>query len=196
LIESDRRNYAGFQRQLVSGVRVAQDNEFDRVRTQVEAALFPNFHIDMLFAFLALGSATLTGYGAYAMVLKEQMIAQRATVFEENSIDFARRFRLTLDAPIPPGHRATWAQRDILAKAKLHSELTSITLDTDFPGILVRDRGGTGNSDFIEVHIFGTLNRYSIERLIGPAPKTREDRVIWQRLQRQLGLLSIPVETI
>jgi hypothetical protein len=176
LIESDRRNYTSFQRQLVSGARVAEDNKYDLIRTQVEAALFPNFHLDMLFGFLALGGATLTGYGPYAMVLKEQMIGKRTTVFEENSLDFARKRRLVLAEPLPPGFRATWAKRDMLAKAKLHSEVTASTLDVDFPRILVRDRGGTGNSDFIEVHIFGTVNRYTIERLIGPTPKTREDR--------------------
>jgi len=143
-----------------------------------------------------LGSTSLTGYGAYAIVLKEQMIAHRATVFEENPLNLSRKFRLLLTDPIPPGFRATWAQRDILAKAKLHAEVTSATLDADFPHILVRDRGGTGDSDFIEVHIFGTLNRYTIERLIGPAPKTREDKLIWEKLRRQLASLGIPVETI
>jgi hypothetical protein len=125
LIDSDRRNYTSFQRQLLSGARVAEANEYDFVRTQVEAALFPNFHPDILFGFLALGGATLTGYGAYAMVLKEQMIANRATVFEENSLDFARKHRLALADPLPPGFRATWANRDVLAKAKLHRRFGS-----------------------------------------------------------------------
>jgi hypothetical protein len=196
LIDSDRRTYTSYQRQLVSGSRVAEENQFDRVRTQVEAALFPNFHLDVLFGFLALGTTTLTGYGAYALVLKEHMIAHRATVFEQNCINFARKFRLALADPVPPGYRAAWAHRDVLAKAKLHTDLTSTTQDTDFPRILVNDRGGTGNSDFIEVHIFGPLNRYTIERLIGPAPKTREDRLLWRRLGRQLGTVGIPVETI
>jgi hypothetical protein len=84
LVESDRRTYTGFQRQLASGARVAEDNNFDRVRTQVEAALFPNFHADMLFGFLSLGDSILTGYGAYAMVLRDDMISHRASVFEEN----------------------------------------------------------------------------------------------------------------
>ncbi len=196
LIGSDRRTYTSYQRQLAYGARVAEDNEFDRIRTQVEAALFPNFHQDMLFGFLSLGGVSLTGYGAYAMVLKENMIAHRATVFEENRIRWAKKLRLVLTDPIPSGYRATWPRRDALAKAKLHSEIDRVTPEAKFPTILVHDRGGTGNSDFIEVHIFGPLNRYTIEKLIGPIPKTREDRLIWRRLERELKTLGISVESI
>jgi hypothetical protein len=196
LIESDRRTYTSYQRQLAYGARVAEDNEYDRVRTQVEAALFPNFHEDMLFGFLSLGNMTLTGYGAYAMVLKEEMIAHRATVFEENPMQLGRKLRFALTDPIPPGYCATWPRRDALAKAKLHSEIETTIPDVKFPAILVNDRCGTGNSDFIEVHIFGPVNRYTIERLIGPIPKTREDRLIWRRLERRLKNLGISVESI
>jgi hypothetical protein len=196
LIDSDRRTYTGYQRQLAYGARVAEDNEFDRIRTQVEVALFPNFHQDMLFGFLSLAGASLTGYGPYAMVLKDDMIAHRATVFEENPIQLTKKLRLALTDTIPTGYRATWARRDVLAKAKLHSEIDRNTPDAKFATILVNDRGETGNSDFIEVHIFGPLNRYTIERLIGPIPKTREDRLIWHRLERQLKVLGIAVEPI
>jgi hypothetical protein len=196
LVESDRKTYTSYQRQLAQGARVAEDNEFDRVRTQVEAALFPNFQSEMLFGFLALGNTLLTGYGAYAMVLKEGMIAHRTSVFEENLINLARKLRLRLTDPVPPGYRATWGQRHILAKAKLHSEIVPTTSDDQFPAILVKDVGGTGGSDFMEAHIFGPVNRHTIEKLIGPIPRTREDRLILRRLTRQLAELGIPVEAI
>lgn len=195
LLETDRRTYTSYQRQISHGARVAENNDYDRVRTQVEAALFPNFHENMLFGFLYLGGSTLTGYGAYAMVLKEEMIAHRTTVFEENPIQLSTKLRLKLTDPIPPGYRAIWSQRDELAKAKLHSEIAAGTRVDEFPAILVHDGGGTGNSDFIEAHIYGPINRDTIERLIGPIPQTREDRLIWKRIERQLDPLGIAVET-
>ena len=65
IFESDRRTYTGYHRQLASGARVAEENKFDRIRTQVEAALFPNFYSEMIFGFISIGNATLKGYGAY-----------------------------------------------------------------------------------------------------------------------------------
>jgi hypothetical protein len=196
LVQSDRRNYTSFQKQLASGARSAEDNQFDKVRTQLEAALFPNFHPEILFGFLSFEDAALTGYGAYAMVLKTDLIAHRATVFEENLLTFSRKMRLMLHEPVPPGYRAVWNERSALAKSKLHSELTSATADAEFPAILLKDKGGTADSDFIEVHIFGPLNRHTLERIIGPEPKTREDRLIWKKLQRQLAAEGVSVETV
>jgi hypothetical protein len=150
----------------------------------------------MIFGFLSIGSSALTGYGAYSMQLKEAMISHRTTVFEENLIKLALRLRLLLSDPIPPGYRAVWSQRSDLAKAKLHSELSEHTKDNEFPGILVKDKGGTESSDFIEVHIFGLINRYTIENVYGPKPMTREDRLILQKLERQLKSLGVPMEII
>jgi hypothetical protein len=194
LIESDRRTYTKFQRQLAYGARVAEDNEADRVRTQFEAALFPNFHQDVLFALLSMNNRGLTGYGAYAMILKEDMIAHRASVFEENLLMLSAKRAFLLHEPIPPGFRAEWGERNTLAKAKLHSEIGPGTCEADFPAILVRDGGGPGNSDFIEVHIYGPLNRYTIERVVGPTPRTREDRAIWKRLERLLSDIGAYLE--
>lgn len=196
LVESDKRTYVGFHKQLAAGARVAEDNKFDRIRTQVESALFPNFHSEIIFGCLSLGGSRLTGYGEYAMVIKDKMIAHRATVFDENPITLSKKLKLSLTDPFPPGYRAVWSERDSLAKAKLHSDINSDTKDDDFPHILLNDRGGTADSDFIEVHIFGPLNQQSIERVIGPVPKTRDDRLIWQRLQRQLAKAGIEVETV
>ena len=54
LIESDRFNYTSYQRQLSQGARVAEDNEFDRVRTQVEAAI-SDFYRSATLVFRVMG---------------------------------------------------------------------------------------------------------------------------------------------
>lgn len=124
------------------------------------------------------------------------MIQHRTTVFEENLMILAKKLRLSLSDPVPAGHRATWTRRHMLAKAKLHSEINPGTLESNFPEVLASDRGGTTSSDFIEAHIFGPINSHTIEALIGPVPKTREDRLIWSRLERQLTSLGIRVEAV
>lgn len=194
LIESDRRTYTSFQRQLMSGALIAETNEADRVRTQFESALFPNFHEDILFACLSLNNLGITSYGPYTMVLKEALIAHRTSVFQENLLVLSQREGFLLHESIPPGFRAEWSQRHLLAKAKLHPDIEPTTRDDEFPGILLKDRGGTGNSDFIEAHIYGPLNRHTIERVVGPVPRTREDRLIWKRLKRLLGEIGANLE--
>ena len=193
LIEGGR-TYTSYHRQLASGARLAEDNEWDRTRTQVDAALFPNFHQDIVFASLSLDCRGMSGYGEYAMVLKEPLIARRASVFEANPYDLTERLGWLLTKPIPPGYRAPWNERHLLAKAKLHAELSASTKDADFPPILAFDRGGTG-SDFIEVHIYGPLSKYSVEKVIGPKPRTREDHLIFRRLDRKLSEIGVTLET-
>ena len=189
------KTYTSYHQQLASGARIAEENQWDRTRTQVDAALFPNFHKDIVFASLSLDGHGMSGYGTYVMVLKEPLIARRASVFEANPYDLAEKLGWLLTKPIPPGYRAGWDERQLLATAKLHAELTPETQDTDFPSILANDRGGTGNSDFVEVHVYGPLNKYSIEKVIGPLPRTREDRLIVKRLVRKLSEIGASLET-
>lgn len=194
LLESDTRTYTSYQRQVFLGARVPEENEFDQIRTQFEAALFPNFHHDILFACLSLDGRGLTSYGAYALVLKDEMITHRATVFEENPYIFSQKHGLRMGERLPVGYRTTWARRDALAKAKLHSEIGPTTDDEDFPNILLKDRNGPGDCDYIEVHIFGRLNRYSIKRVVGKRPRTSEDQLIWTKLERLLDEIGATME--
>ncbi|ATQ68519.1 hypothetical protein CQW49_11985 [Methylosinus trichosporium OB3b] len=190
----DGRTYTSYHKQLASGARVAEENEWDLTRTQVEAALFPNFHAEIVFASLTLDGAGMSGYGAYTLVLKEATISRRASVFEGNPYDLAERLNWLLTKPIPQGYRAIWSERNLLAQAKLHVELTPDTADVEFPAILARDGGGTGNSDFIEVHIYGALNKYAVAKVLGPKAATREDREILKRLGRKLIELGATLE--
>ena len=67
------------------------------------------------------------------------MIAHRTTVFEENPFHFSRRHRLSLTQTIPPGYRAVWESRQEIAKAKLHTKLTSKTKVQEYGDILMTD---------------------------------------------------------
>lgn len=196
LIENENTSYSTYHLELIGQIRSPEDNEFDRVRTQFESALFPNFHREIRFGALSLDDRWLGSYGPYAMILKEGMIAHRASVFEENPFVFATRHQILLNRPIPPGYRASWDQRDTLGKAKLYPKLRPTTDPSEFPRILLEDRAGTGDNDFIEVHIFGSFNRNSIEKVIGPPPTRREEKVLWARLKRLMSEIGGNVEEI
>ena len=196
LIEDQNMSYATYHLELINQTRSPKDNEFDRVRTQFESALFPNFHQQIRFGALSLDDQWLRSYGPYAMVLKEGTIAHRASVFEENPYIFATRHKVLLSSPIPPGYRASWDCRDRLGKAKLYSKLGPDTDSGEFPKILLEDRGGTADSDYIEVHIFGSFNRNSIEKVIGPPPRRREEKVLWAKLKRLMSNIGGTVEEI
>lgn len=99
-----------------------------------------------------------------------------------------------MNQELPPGYRATWAERHVLAKAKLQPEIRPTTVSAEFAGILARDGGGTANSDFIEVHIFGAITRNTIESVHARKPKTKEDRVIWNKMARSMSDMGIGIE--
>lgn len=193
LVGSTENIYVSFATEVAAGVRRPRDNEFDRVRQQYESALFPYFHEKILFACLTLDGRGMSGYGAYYLLLKDVMVAQRSTVFEENPHTFVEKHNILLNKPIPPGYRATWDNRHSLAQAKLYPEINKDTKVVDFPAILAKDNKGTGNSDFIEVHIFGSINLKALESVTGTVPRLKEDRTIWKSIKRKLATQGIRV---
>ena len=164
LFEDRNKNYTSYHHHLAAKVRNPADNEFDRVRTQYEAALFPNFYQEIIFASLTLNNKGVRGYGNYFIILKDEMLAHRATVFEENPHLFVQRHKVLLSEPLPPGFRATWDERDKLAKAKLYPKLTSNTQPVDFPSVPVTPiiffwRGRYGTIYSISLSILPALRR-------------------------------------
>lgn len=190
LVKSDKNHYTSYQAQVHAGTRDPEENEWDTVRTQYESALYPNFQNDIIFACLTLSQSGMSGYGGYSIILKDEMVAHRASLFEENPHNFINRHKILMNKPIPPGYRAIWSSKSDLAKAKLHAQIDKNTTTADHPSILQKDHGGTGDGDFIEVHIYGSLNRRAIEKVVGYKPKTFEDRVIWKRVKRELDSLG------
>ncbi len=191
LAQGDEFSYASFAKQVKAGTRSPADNVFDRTRLQFENALFPNFSEDILFGSLSLEERGMSGYGGYDIVLKDQMISQRATVFEENPYNFATKHHIGMADVFPPGYRATFNNRQILAVSKLHSAIDKGLGITEFADVLQKDKGGTGNSDFIEVHIYGTINRKTIEKIVASEPITRDDKLLWKAWAKKLRAAGV-----
>lgn len=196
LLENDRRPYSTYHMELNAGLRVPEDNVYDRTRTQFENALFPQFYVEIRYAALSLEGRWLHWFGDYAMILKEHMIGHRTTVFEENPYLFAKKHNLRMLDAFPPGYRTVWARRGELAMAKLFTRLDSNTDSAKYSSILMSGGSTDGSADYIEAHIFGPFNRSAIERIVGPVPKSREDKLLWRQLKRVAARSGVGVEEL
>jgi hypothetical protein len=153
----------------------------------VDALLFPHYHEEMCFAALTCNDRGLsTTYGTVAIIFKGPMIVLRASVFEENPFTFCQKHNIVAGSALPPGFRADWGQRNQLAKAKLHAELTGATPKSEFAGILLKDSTALGDDDFIEVHIYGGFNSSAIEMVTYKKPTRREDISIYRSFVSKL----------
>jgi hypothetical protein len=196
LVEDEGISYTSFARQVQSGRRNPLDQGHDPIRNQFENAVFPNYYHSILFASLSMTGKGLSGYGGCTMVLKDHMIHDRATVFEENPAILGNESKLNLglNDRFPPGYRATWHDRPKLAMAKLHSSIEPDTNEDDFDSLLQSDNGKTDNSNCIEVHIYGSINVHSIEWLSTTKNLQRKDDLVWRALQIRAKELGIKAE--
>jgi hypothetical protein len=96
---------------------------------------------------------------------------------------------------VPKGFRATWGRRDLLAVAKLELVLEPDTPPASFPSVLLRVGSSSQDDDFVEVHIYGSLHRRNISRLIVRRPKPKADRAILKQLKARLTAIGATVET-
>ncbi len=196
IVMSDNVALVSFHQQVASGSRMPENNAWDQGRAAAESTILPNFYDQISFAALSLDGRGVTSFGEYSIVLKEEATALRASVFEENPFLFNQRHRVIAGQLPPPGYRASWSQRHILAKAKLQPLLNASTTPDQFAGILITQASPPENADFIEVHIFGGIPRLAIERVIGPIPKSVADRVLLKRVERRLHEVGATLEVI
>jgi hypothetical protein len=168
-VESNTLLYATYAGLMEAGARLPAPDVDDARRRSVEAILFGSYGEAMRYAALSLTGAGLDSYGPIAMVLRDQAIAQRASLLEENSFDFVERHKLRPGTAIPAGFRSPWVTRHQLAMAKCASEIDATTSEIEHPSLLCRSSRDRRTDKFIEVFIFGPFGRGAIERLVLPA---------------------------
>jgi hypothetical protein len=172
LLSSESAVYTSFYRQRSSGARRAEDTPIETQREATDVRMFPSYNEHICFAALSLSGMGVLSYGACCLVLKSTAIAQRASAFWENSVDFCNRVCPEQTKPIPPGYRAPWPMRARLAAAKAEPELDAQSTREEFSLILL------DGTRFIEVHIYGPFNRESFDRLLFPKASTKADRAM------------------
>lgn len=196
LLNSENQLYVSYYRQVHSGARIPEDNEWDPGRAAAESTISPYFYTELVYGALSLDGRGVKAFGAYSMVLRDNNIRLRTTLFEENSFLFCTRQKISAGKPAPAGYRASWSRRDALAKAKLHSRLDSETVAAKFPQVLLRDADDPIEADFIEAQIYGPIHQSAIERVVGPRPTSGPQRVIWKSVEASLKKIGASMEVV
>jgi uncharacterized Zn finger protein (UPF0148 family) len=194
LARSDDQGYATYYQLLHSGARFPAGDEWDRLRQLADVELFGVAAENIRFGLLSLNDLGLPHYGEVSLVLHEKMVGHRATAFEENSAVFFQKCRQKGEEPPRiRGHRARWEDRDKLAIAKHGAELTSG--DRDWATILTRAGEHPAEDVFIEVHVYGSLTRRSLRRVLARR-RPGQSAALFEDMRDRLSEVQVKVEEI
>src|SRR5205823_5046023 len=109
LASSQKQGYATYYQQTESEVRFPEDDRWTKLREVADSALFAGYRERIRFAALSLDGVGLPHYGDCFMTAREDMIAHRASLYEDNSaVLVEQRGPRIADEP---GHRGVWAER-------------------------------------------------------------------------------------
>lgn len=193
LVRRDNRLLETFHQDVEAEARLPELNEFDRIRAGVDATFFPYYYERIRFAALSIDGQGSFAYGGGCMVLKETSIAERSTVFEENTLMFVRRRGHPAGSPPPPGYTVPWPKRAQLGIAKLAERVEPYMTEEALPSLVLQQTGRTEGDDFLEVHIYGPVHRSAVVSLTGKMPQQAADRVLVLQLQRDLEAAGVQV---
>jgi hypothetical protein len=162
LLEDQNALWRSFYDQVEGGLRRPETTQVEDERSLADERLFPKYRNEICFAALSLNGLAPAYYGTCCITFEETVVAHRASVFEENSLNLVRKINF---APIPSGFRACWERRGQLAGAKLGSKIDVGLSDSDFAGLLMSLNPADTDPDFIEVHIYGALHGSAISQV-------------------------------
>lgn len=195
LAASTRQLYATYYQLIQAGVRLPDGDDWDIVRELADTVLFPHYKQEMRFGALSLDCRGLPNYGECSIVLRDDLIADRTSVFEENSALFMERhdIKISRKPNLPKGYRTTWADRARLGVAKLHGRFDSTTTPDKYSRILLSAGGSSEDDDFIEVHIFGPMTVLTMEQVIVIAPQASKRATITRAIKSKLAKHNVQV---
>lgn len=191
----DNQLYNTFYNQLSGLSRLPEDSKFDGERLQADTLIFPHYHEKIVFSALTLNDQGSVSYGAHTVVLKDEAICHRASVFEQNTLVFCKNHNLSIGMDVLKGYRASWENKGKLAKAKLYSKISEDTQSEQYPDILLQNNlSGTDKDDFIEVHIYEGFSRGAIKKISFGKTNDRAETLLINVLIEKLKKLDIEAE--
>lgn len=196
LATSENELYATYYQLIESGVRLPAGDKWDTLRVMADSALFPGYKSHVRFAALSLDGVGLFNYGNCLIVLRDALIAHRASVFEENSVLFMKhhRIRMSEAAKLPRGYRSTWKDRAKLCVAKIHNRIDADTQANEYSALVLREGATSEEDEFIEVHIYGSISIRTIEKVIlSPRLKRRQRATILKALKERLEKAGVTI---
>ena len=196
LASSPRQIYGTFYQLVDAGIRLPEGNQWDILRELADTVLFPGYKKEIRFGALSIDDQGLPNWGDCSIVLREPMIAERASVFEENSALFVERrnVKISRTVKLPKGFRATWQEREKLAVAKLGDRIDSATTPDKYSQILLDPGATSEDDDFIEVHIFGPMTVLTMERVVVIAAQPSKRATIRRAIKSRLNKHKVKVK--
>jgi hypothetical protein len=196
LATTDNELYATYYQVVEAGLRLPTGEKWDIIRVLTDDALFPAYKQHIRFAALSLDRVGLSNYGDCSMVLRDNMIAHRASVFEENSVTWMIRhgFSISNAHNLPSGYRAVWNERNKLAVAKLADKFRPDTQPDSYPSLLLKQGAIPEDDQFIEVHVWGPMTVRTFEHVTIKQPQKKAGRAILNALRERLGKAGVTME--
>lgn len=181
--------YSSYNSLTTAKVRKLAQEIHHRMRTEVEAKLFPGYGNKIIYAAVYLDGKGLYSYGAYGMLVHQLVLEKRASVLEENSFTMIERLKPGPGMDIPPGHRAIWQYRDLLAVAKLTPSMSATLTEEQFTQLLLKCDGDRHTDEFMEVHIFGELDLQCFDGIVAPTRIGQDDMRLHMKIRDLAGYL-------
>lgn len=195
LTSSDLELYSTYYKLIEAGVRLPSGERWDKLRQLADVSLFGLFNAQQIrFAALSIEDVAPRSYGECCLVLREDRIAHRASLFHDNSAVLMARLRYD----VLLGFRATWEDRTMLCVAKIAEHLQSDTLTSSFPGLLMQIGMTSEDERFVEVHIWGSITRRSLEkvRFVALPGTERPSQGRLKALRDRLAEIGVPLEVL
>lgn len=191
LLVSDRNLYGTYYGMIDAGLRLPTSDGWDVVRRGNEEEVFPGYKEHIRFGNLALNSLGLASYGRCFIILRNDMIAHRTSLYDGNCVVLVEQFGRR---QVPPGFRAPWPDRARLCVAKLGDKVLAATAEEDYAGILVMPSARSENAEFVEAHVFGPLSRHSIEKIVVLASADLSEKLEAQMISERCAQVGIKFE--
>jgi hypothetical protein len=195
LATSTRQLYASYHELIEGGIRMPDGNEWDMLREMTDTVLFPKYKQNIKFGALSLDGIGLSNYGSCSIVLRDNMISHRTSVFEENSAIFMERHgvKISRNPNVPKGYRAVWGERAKLCVAKLAQRFDSGTVPGEYSRILLKQGATSSDEEFIESHTWGPITVLTMERVIVTESNPSKRSVIRRTIEAKLAAHNVPV---
>ena len=195
LANNTRQLYGTYYEQIEAGLRLPDNDEWSTVREIADTLLFPGYKQHIRFAALSLDGKGLPNFGQCSFQLREEMIAHRASVLEENSVTFMERHgvKASRNPSVPKGFRASWPSRNKVCVAKLAQRIDSIAGPNEYSSLLLRQGKPPEDDEFVEVHIYGPLTILAIAKVNVTIPKVRQRATVVRSLKSKLAKHGVSI---
>lgn len=196
LANSSRQVYATYYQLIEAGLKLPDNDEWNSAREITDTVLFPHYKEQIRFAALSLDGVGLSTFGDCSIEFRDEMIAHRASVFDENSVLFMERHgvKVSRKPNVPKGYRSVWSERAKLCTAKLASRIDSATTPNQYSNLLLTQGAAPEAHEFVEVHIFGPTTILTMSRVKVTIPKAGPRATIVRALKSKFAKHGVSVE--